>query len=136
MSDLVTQVANRAARLQRLLAEVWELEAELNALHRAMGVPYGELLTTPPPHHTPSTATAPPPVGFRPARMVIPAQRIKNALLRGPLQLRGEKHSTAILVERCEDIPGADLKAVRAVLREMVRAGSIQRDRDKYWRAA
>jgi len=133
MSDLVTQVSNKAGRLRHLLAEVWTLEAELNALHRAMGVPYGELVT-PPPVNTPAPST---PLTIRPARMAsIPTQRIKTALLRGPLQSRGEKHSTAILVERCEDIPGADLKAVRAVLREMVRAGFIQRDRDKYWRAA
>lgn len=50
MSDLATQAQVKRDQLRWHLAEAWKLEAELNALHRAMGqsgLPYGELLPKP-----------------------------------------------------------------------------------------
>jgi len=130
-TDLNTIVAGKQARLKALLSEAWALEAELNALHRQMRD--ADIIPS-----DPVPAYDPPVQPARPtqARASGTTQRIQAALLRGPLALKNQKYNTTLLVERCEDIPGADVKAVRTVLRELVRAGFIRCDRHKYWRAA
>lgn len=130
MSTLLGLYRAKQARLKMLLEEAWPLEAELNELHRLIHQqsPSAADLAT-------SAATIP--ALQRAARRDdITAQHIKRALLTGPLALKGEKYQAPLLVERCEDIPGADIVAVRAVLRSLVKKGFIKRSGCHYWRAA
>ena len=131
MTGLSEVVAGKQARLKALLSEAWALEAELNALHRLMQ----DTSVTP---ADPVPAYVAPDVPARPSvlRSDLTTQRIKAALLRGPLALKGQKYNTSLLVERCEDIPGADVRTVRAVLSHLVKSGFIRHNQSLYWRAA
>lgn len=64
------------------------------------------------------------------------ARRIRFALLNGPLALKGHRYQRTLLVERCEEIPGADVRAVRSTLRAMIEVGLVRTDGVQYWRAA
>ena len=145
MTDLVTQVADRATRYQQLLArrdgpwtqadsdELWALESELNAIHRLLAERVARRETLGP---SPRRARILPAITVTTGRpLITPARRIEAALLRGPLGLRGQCYPTRLLVERCEDIPGADTKAVRAVLKDLVTRGAVRRSADQ-WSAA
>ncbi len=66
----------------------------------------------------------------------VTAGRIRFALLTGPFALKGHKHNRTLLIERCEEIPGADVNAVRTTLRAMIESGTLRTDGLHYWRAA
>lgn len=69
-------------------------------------------------------------------RLTAATRRIRVALLTGPLALMGQKFERTLLVERCEDIPGADHTTVRSTLRSLIEAGLVHTDGENYWRAA
>lgn len=128
MSHLLALYTAKQARLKALLDEAWPLEAELNELHRRMQAPPGDpVLGDPQAPSRQAKATL---------RADDTARRIRHALLKGPLALRGQKFNAALLVERCEDIPGASRLVVRGVLRALVKQGFIRREGNRYWRAA
>jgi hypothetical protein len=131
MSHLLALYTTKQTRLRALLEEAWTLEAELNELHRRI-------------HQSPADQVKDQTVGPGGRRLQAKAvlrdevttMRIKMALLKGPLSLRGQKFNTTVLVERCEDIPGANKVAVRDVLKGLVKQGFIRREGNRYWRAA
>lgn len=124
-TDLVSVIARKQARLKALLDEAWALESELNALHRQ--------LNDPPAASTPAKAMV---TSGMTSKDTVTALRIQLALMKGPLLKRGEIQRSSLLVERCEDIPGANKDIVRKVLRSLVAKGFIRRKGDQFWRAA
>jgi hypothetical protein len=69
-------------------------------------------------------------------RSDVTARRVRMALLTGPLALKGQRCHSALLLERCEDIPGADVDAVSNVLEALMKQRVISRAGQQFWRVA
>src|SRR5688572_24808254 len=132
MSHLLALYTAKQVRLKALLEEAWSLEAELNELHRRIL----QSPADPVKDQSPWSMVQGHQAAKAALRDEVTTRRIKLALLKGPLAVKGQKFNTTILVERCEDIPGASKVAVRDVLKGLVKQGFIRRQGNRYWRAA
>jgi hypothetical protein len=122
---------SKRARLNTLLKEAWPLEEELNELHRIIHACRADRVMVQGPNTSMQGR-----FGRAILRHDVTERRIKLALLSGPLALKGQRYTGGLLVERCEDIPGADQVAVRRVLRHLVKRGFVRRQGNQFWRAA